>query len=347
MANLIISNVCDAACDYCFAASHMTAMRAPSAPAFMTSREFTQALDYLDRSGIDEARLLGGEPTLHPDFPTFVEAAARRGKRLVIFTHGLMPKTALQSLLELPAEKCCLIVNMSAEFRNSQADDQQTARRRRILEVLGPRAMPGYNIQSPSFDLGDLIQIARETGMRRTIRLGMALPGPKSSNRFIHPKQYHLVGSQISHQAEQAAREGFTLDLDCGFVRCMFTDSELVSLNKDGVKVGFHCSPILDICPGGRVLHCFSLSDRFEQSFCGGLTSASLHEAFENEIRSYRTAGVFSDCSACVHKFNRECSGGCLAATLKRFQPAAFQMALPNDFPLKQEPAHERSSFSV
>jgi organic radical activating enzyme len=334
MANLIISNVCDAACGYCFAAAHMTATRAPSTPAFMTAREFEEALDYLDRSGIDEARLLGGEPTLHPDFPAFVEAATRRGKRLVIFTHGLMPEAALQSLLELPAEKCSLIVNMSAEFRNSLASGQPTARRRSVLEILGSRTMPGYNIQSPRFDLSDLIHIARETGMRRTIRLGMALPGPKSSNRFIHPKEYRLVGSQISRQAEQAAREGFTLDLDCGFVRCMFSDAELASMHKNGAKVGFHCGPILDICPGGRVLHCFSVSDRFEQPFSGGLTSASLHEAFDAQIRSYRTAGVFSDCSACVHKFTRQCSGGCLAATLRRFQPAAFQMALPADFPL-------------
>jgi MoaA/NifB/PqqE/SkfB family radical SAM enzyme len=334
MANLIISNVCDAACDYCFAASHMTAMRAPSAPAFMSAREFEKALNYLDHSGIEEARLLGGEPTLHPDFPAFVEAAIRRGKRLVIFTHALIPEAALQSLLDLPAEKCCLIVNMSAEFRNSQVGDQQAARRLSILKVLGSRAMPGYNIQSPGFDLSVLIQTARETGMRRTIRLGMALPGPKSSNRFIHPKQYRLVGSQISRQAEQVAREGFTLDVDCGFVRCMFSDAELSSLNHDGAKVGFHCSPILDICPDDRVLHCFSLSDRFVQPFSGRLASPCLHEAFEAQIHGYRTAGVFSDCSTCVHKLNRECSGGCLAATLKRFQPAAFELAIPDNFSL-------------
>jgi len=54
--------------------------------------DFDKALDFLLRSGIDQARLLGGEPTLHPEFVQLAESALRRGLRLLVFSNGLMPE---------------------------------------------------------------------------------------------------------------------------------------------------------------------------------------------------------------------------------------------------------------
>jgi organic radical activating enzyme len=331
MANLVVSNVCSASCGYCFANAYLASTRTAAAPAFMSLEEFDCALDFLDRSGIDEARILGGEPTLHPDFPALVRQARRHGKRVVVFTHGGMPEAALQSLLDVPAEECSVIVNVSAVFAGSSEHRRIDEQRRRGLHELGPRAQLGFTIQSPDFDLTEVIRTAAETAVRKVIRLGMALPGPQASNRSVHPKQYRSIGSRIARQAGLAARQGVGLDLDCGFVRCMFSDEEIASLKQNGSQFGWHCSPVLDICPGGEVLHCFSLSDRFKQPFSSQATSASLHAAFDVQTRPYRTAGVFRECSTCAFKIGQECSGGCLSATLRRFQPAAIRVELPEN----------------
>lgn len=310
-------------------------------PVFMSLPEFEQALEYLDRSGIDDARLLGGEPTLHPEFSEFVQIASRRGKRIVVFTHAVMPDSALQSLMAIPEEKCSLIVNMSAVFRELPDVDAQAEKRQRTLVQLGQRAMPGFTIQTADFDLSQVTQVAKETGMRKIIRLGLALPGAGTSNQFVHPKQYRLIGSRIAQQAELAASQGFILSFDCGFVRCMFSEDELLHLRDYGAEMAWHCSPILDICPNNKVFHCFSLSDRFVQPFTAQVNAANLHSVFEQQISAYRMAGIFRECANCTYKTSHECSGGCLSAVLKRFRPASFRVDFFNNQPIIKEKAFE------
>ena len=76
---------------YCFAGAYLATSRDQGA-AFIDAAAFEQRLDFLERSGIPEARLIGGEPTLHPAFPDLVAAARSRGLRITVFSHGLMPR---------------------------------------------------------------------------------------------------------------------------------------------------------------------------------------------------------------------------------------------------------------
>ena len=81
MANLVLTTACSLSCDYCFTRG----VWPPGAPReLMSLHTFEGALDFLERSGIREARLLGGEPTLHPDFPQLARSALDRGFRLQI-----------------------------------------------------------------------------------------------------------------------------------------------------------------------------------------------------------------------------------------------------------------------
>jgi molybdenum cofactor biosynthesis enzyme MoaA len=79
MANLVVADACNLKCAYCFARDHMQASKDNAAPAFISLATFEARLDFLDRSGIGEIRLIGGEPTLHPQFPEMIRRA-RRGE---------------------------------------------------------------------------------------------------------------------------------------------------------------------------------------------------------------------------------------------------------------------------
>jgi molybdenum cofactor biosynthesis enzyme MoaA len=111
MANLIITNVCNQKCCYCFADSYLQNNERPSANLSLST--FNKYLDYLDRSKIDQVRLLGGEPTLHPDFALFVKKSIQRRKNILIFSNGLMPESALQTLLEIPKDNVRVLVNVT------------------------------------------------------------------------------------------------------------------------------------------------------------------------------------------------------------------------------------------
>ena len=319
MANLMIAEVCNLECAYCFAGEHMRAVKASGAPAFISTEAFEERLDLLDRLGIGEARLIGGEPTLHPQFAALVQRARQRGKRVAVFSHGVLSGRALDCLAAIRPEDCTVLVNANAQGR-AQAEKRIFARRAEVLRALGERVLLGYNIYQVDFAADFLLPLILETGSRKAIRLGLAQPALGGQNACLHPKQYPRLGPKIAGFARRASQAGITLEFDCGFVRCMFSESELETLDQAGVKVGWHCGPVPDIDLGGMARHCFPLASRVGAATQAANSFAALVDALADQVRSYRIAGIYRECSACKYKLSGACSGGCLANTLARFR---------------------------
>jgi MoaA/NifB/PqqE/SkfB family radical SAM enzyme len=329
VANLAISAVCNQNCAYCFTVDHLK--RTPgsdddhplrASQAFIPVPVFRDHLAFLARSGVEEVRLLGGEPTLHPAFGTLVEHAMAAGMRIVVFTNGLMPEPALSCLEALAPDECTVLVNVNEP---TTADDGRGHERRLdTLRRLGKRAFPGFNIYRLDCQLDFLLPLIAETGCKPVVRLGMAQPCLSGNNQHVHPNQYRAVAVKIVRFARDATRAGVTLDFDCGFVRCMFSDADLKTLQAAGTKVGWRCNPILDVDIEGNVLHCYPLANLVRVPLLPESDAASLRSLFEAQTRPYRQAGVFKECSTCFFKEKGECPGGCLAATIRRFRRVPF-----------------------
>ncbi len=80
----------------------------------MSAVVFRRLLDLVRKSGGKEIRLLGGEPTLHPEFPALLESALARGLRLLVFSNGLMPGSAIEALAAMPPDRCRVVLNIEA-----------------------------------------------------------------------------------------------------------------------------------------------------------------------------------------------------------------------------------------
>jgi len=328
MANVAISGVCNLRCPYCFAGSYLAASREQGA-AFIDAAAFEQRLDFLVRSGIPEARLIGGEPTLHPAFPDLVARARARGLHVVVFTHGLMPPRALDCLAGLPADACTVLVNMNAGAASARPDPAEAAQRIETLIRLGGRATPGFTIYRPDFDLAGLLPVVLGTGCRPAIRLGLAQPMLGGGNAYLHPKQYRAAGARIAAFAREAAAAGVALQFDCGFVRCMFTEQELAVLEQGGSDFAPRCSPILDLDLAGAASHCFPLTGIVEAPVGPGATAQDLRAALARETAPYRLAGIYARCSGCPEKARGACTGGCLAVTMRRFRGGPVRVIVP------------------
>lgn len=315
MANLTISAVCNQRCPYCFTADYLSG--GGPGQHFLDSGDFDARLDFLDRSGIDQVRLLGGEPTLHPQFPALVERARARGKTIVVFTNGMMPAESLACLESLPATACSVLVNV-----NDPADERQ----RTAIRRLGERAMVGFNIYRPDFRPEFLLPLIAETGCRPAIRLGLAHPTLSGENRYVYPHQYVAIGRKIVGFARRAGDAGVRVEFDCGFVRCMFADQDLETLAALGADVGWRCNPILDVGLDGRVIHCYPLSRLGSLPLAPQTDAPALRRAFESRTRPYRQAGIFRECPTCPFKASGVCPGGCLAATIRRFRHTPFTL---------------------
>lgn len=324
MANLTISTVCNQHCPYCFTSDYLGDSRVSQ--SFLEVSDFDARLDFLDRSDIDQARFLGGEPTLHPQFPELIELARARGKKVVVFTNGLTPGESLACLEELSATECTVLVNVNDP---SEAGEETFERQRATIRRLGKRALLGFNIYRPDFQPAFLLSLIAEADCRPAVRLGLAQPCLSGDNRYIHPNQYVAIGQKVVRFARVAASSNVTIEFDCGFVRCMFSDEDLETLEALGADVGWRCNPILDVGIDGRVIYCYPLSRLGSLPLTPETTAPALRSGFESLARPYRQAGVFKECSTCSFKLSGTCPGGCLAATIRRFRHTSFTLAVP------------------
>ena len=304
MANIALTTACNRDCVYCFAGAQRR-----SGVSQMSIETFEKALDFLERSGIDEARLLGGEPTLHPEFPRFAEMALERGLRVRVFSNGLMPEPALRWLESHDA----------AVLMNTTAGDRRQAR---TLGRLGNRVTLGFNIYTPAFDPAFLLDLIREHGLAPNIRFGLAHPAADGSNRFLHPVHYQIVGTRLARFHEEARAAGVESTFDCGFVPCMFPPGFLDALGPAAADIGTRCSPILDILPDGQVVSCYPLATLAREPLLEDETAAALRSRFSGRFSGYRRLGVFRECAACEVRESGRCNGGCLAASMQRLRPA-------------------------
>jgi hypothetical protein len=324
VANLAISAVCNQHCPYCFTVDHLNSSGAGR--DFLDIGDFEARLSFLERSGIDEIRLLGGEPSLHPQFIELIERARKTGKHITIFSNGLMPERALSYLESLPLTECTVLVNVNEP---RMVGEETHMWRYAAIRRLGERVLPGFNIYQADFQLDFLLPVIAEVGCRPAIRLGLAQPCLSGDNQYVHPNQYVAIGQKIVRFARIAASAGVRLEFDCGFVRCMFSDADLATLKTLGTDVGWRCNPILDVDIEGQVIYCYPLSGLGGMPLTAEADAPALRSAFEARTRPHRQAGVFQECSTCSFKACGECPGGCLAVTMRRFRHTPFILAVP------------------
>ncbi len=330
MANIVVSSVCNLKCPFCFAGQFLDAARLEAGSVFISVEAFEERLEFLDRSGINEIRLIGGEPTLHPHFPELIARARQRSQHIVVFSHGLMPERAVASLEAIPKEACTVLVNMNAaQLAEAGRTHRLLQQRMEVLVRLGQRVLPGYTIYASRFDLDPLLAIIEQVDCRREIRVGLAQPILDGNNTYLHPKQYRFVGARLAEFARRAADHQVKLAFDCGFVRCMFDDNDRDILKRCGTDFASHCNPILDIAISGEVIHCFPLTEKVQLQANSGLDAGEMRTALSARTRVYRSAGIYPECSACRYKRSGECSGGCLGIVLRRFEHTPVRLQLP------------------
>lgn len=320
MANLILTNYCNANCGFCFAADFRI-RTARTVPAAMSDEEFDGWLDFVREAGIRELRLLGGEPTLHPLFVDFVRKGRDAGMSVTVFTNGLIPDGALNALAGLDPEVCTVVVNMNAAVTS---DEQE--RRNHSLRILGSRVTPGITLISPDFTLLPVVSAIRAYGLNPLIRIGLSHPTRKGFNHALHPKRYSALGQALFEQSFLTAKYGIGMDADCGFVRCMFGD-KFSQLTANGFRYASNCTPVLDLCTGNVVLPCFALSNLVQLDGRNFRHEGEAYERLTEMLKPFHNFGIYPECAECAYFETESCCGGCLAARLRRMRaPSGAQI---------------------
>jgi len=308
MPNLVITTSCNRACGYCF-----TDRRAGDRN--MAAQDAAEVLDMFRVSGLKQVRLLGGEPTLHPEFTVILEQALNRDFEVLIFSNGLMPPGALEAIARAPERRCRVMLNLPVGPDRSPDEDKFLSA---AAARLGPRASVGVNLYAPGMALSDASEFVKRYGLARVIRVGLAHPRLDRANRYLHPRHYRRVGEELEQWFDAVGPEGFRLSFDCGFVPCMFSGQFVESAAAEPVEPGICCGPIPDVLPDLSSVHCFPLAELDQLPISGIGTIQELGKMHQARVRAFRRPGVFPECAACELRRQAQCHGGCISAAMLR-----------------------------
>lgn len=320
MPNLLLTRRCVRQCPYCFAQDYMS----ESGQDVLRWEDYIYVLDFFERSRISVLSLMGGEPTLHPDFILMAQYALRRGFKLRLFTSGILSNEVRHSLVQLIGrydqdDAIHLIVNVNEPTLTSEA---HRAAQAALLEVCPTRISISFNLYRVNFDLGFVFDLIERYGLIRKLRLGLAHPIALAAqpNTFISPSNYREVTRNLDRCLPLFETQQITPEFDCGFPICAFADEQLGRLVKLGASFNWICGPIVDIGPTLDVWPCFPLAQLGSQSLYDFDNFVELRQHFAAAIARQLDAQrkIYPECDGCAAPTRKLCGGGCVAYQIQR-----------------------------
>ncbi|OGW29868.1 MAG: hypothetical protein A2X56_05465 [Nitrospirae bacterium GWC2_57_13] len=321
MANILLTQRCVRSCPYCFAKEHMSRS---ALEATLSWEDLIYLADLIQISGEHRVSLLGGEPTIHPEFVNYVAYLLERKIGITVFTSGIVPPRTLEDMTsafrQIPEQRLSFVCNLNDPHLSPPTEFERIGP---FLEEFGPRTVPGFNIYRPDFSLDFLFDYINRYGMVHQIRMGLAHPIPGAKNAFVSIEDIRTAMDRLVSYAPSFRRFRVVPSLDCGFPLCAFTDEQLGMLYRIvGDPIRFGCSPAFDIGPDMSVWCCFPLSTYHKKSVFEFNSIGEIVTFYREKLRGLRieAGGLYEDCDECTYREEGKCAGGCAAHLLSRFR---------------------------
>ena len=121
-----VTEGCNASCHFCLNANDRT-------NSYMEIDKFSLLCNYFIRHGFDKIAIMGGEPTIHPDFISIMEIAQSCFSQVYLFTNALDSKKLVQFV---PRENDVIIYN--ANFAKNLTKEKLLLSKpgKRVLDVV-------------------------------------------------------------------------------------------------------------------------------------------------------------------------------------------------------------------
>lgn len=230
--NLMINNYCNFKCSYCFAQETMHSKNATN----VTMENFCIYLDWLKQAGEPHVRLIGGEPTMHPQLEALIDKVIEYDyfKDILIFSNFSF-KPEVTEMLISKSQKIQLRFLPNINNFNLLLPTQ----RERILYNLDmlTAAIPdfrnlGVNIYSPDMDLTQWEDLICKYDIS-DLRFSIVLPNEKLPEDFDFYTFFHSYQDLLLQMAELSVKYGVHLNCDCnGLPICCFDDDAVITLMK-------------------------------------------------------------------------------------------------------------------
>lgn len=330
MANIMLTDVCNLRCKYCFANEFVN-----YDPNEITIENFKKAVNFIAAAGDRSLGLIGGEPTLHSHFKEILQylIADDRFEMITLFTNGVQLGGYAN---ELAHPKFRILLNC-----NSPADIGETAYQKmcsNLESLIDDHYMKdhitlGINIYEATFDFSYLLELLKKYNFHH-VRMSLTVPNTKDKRIVYATDFFQQMKPGLLKFVCSMLENGIVPHYDCNKMPvCMFTSEDIENVVSryelidaavrhrrfsSGDSSLFteesRCSPIVDIRQDLTAVRCFGLSACTKVHIADYKNVGDLRNYYINSIDSYGAKlSTSKKCSLCYRNKTLKCTGGCLA----------------------------------
>ena len=313
--NVLLNNYCNLKCEYCFANDVLN-----DSNENMTMANFKKVLDFSIKSNVDGVRLIGGEPTLHPQFLNFIMEAGRRDeiRHVHVFTNGTFGEEIAYALKLLAQRKrVSLLINYNHPMYLTAKQNENIQNNLKMLSGVVDLRL-GINIYQEDQDYEYLIDDCIKYGIK-SVRWSLVVPNTtdkasESINAYFK-RHFPLIKRFI----KDCVDNGLDPYVDCNNIPICMMDDEYIRylsmVSPQNLKTS-HCNPVIDVKPNLDVFRCFVMSDETDcyKKLDEFKDMRDIDEYFKRNIDNhYNGKPLLNACTQCPSYKQRNRSCACLA----------------------------------
>ena len=191
--------------------------------------------------------LKGNEPLLYPFLEQLFASAAKRHIAIIPETTGLFPTLAR----ELVLKNCTsLFFKLYRSDLTSDSDKEEIQENADAFKAANIKLSIVCIVDDFAADYSCILEFAKKNNIRE-ILFRLPCRRPMNAMRpFIKWYSMNLIKN---------LEEGYVTSVDCGLMRCAFTEEELGIRERLGLTTPA-CCPHLGVMPSGLVCHCWELT---------------------------------------------------------------------------------------
>lgn len=314
MPNIAILNYCNLQCPYCFANRFITEEQ----KQIITLDQLSQILTFLNKNRVNRLGIIGGEPTLHPQFEKIIltceEFLSKNNNKIstLVFSNGIK----LQDYYKL-FNKAHVLINLNEPDvvgNKNWNSIQNGLNKLNAIGAMRENVTFGINLYPDMKDFSYIFEILKKY-KKDSVRCSYVAPTCKfdKSNKETY---YTNAKPLFLDFVRMANYNNIKVDLDCNNIPfCYFSDQELKEVKMAGcVENNKWCNPVIDITPDMKATSCFGAYNLVDIKDFECIEDVQKYFQYTAMYERYKKNNT-GKCQNCKQYQNLICQGGCLAFT--------------------------------
>lgn len=318
--NIAITSKCNKGCNYCFAKESMDSFNKQD----NNIMELDTFESILQKHNSDHLKLLGGEPTLHPQFEELLNLCLRYNKKVTLISNFLFNEKKKNIIRKYYG-------NVINSFLINSTDLDVGSRLEKFKSNYNDIYTMLYNIDEEhrmscgltideSKDLGyyvNYINYLKENLLNiERMRISLNFPGSKDKKEDFYFLSNKNLGSLYVMLSKHLVDSNILPSCDCIIYPCMFENKEHFKYVKkfvDKTKTKCLSSPF-DVFLDKSISYCYPLKDTIRLNFDNYRKTSQISEDLNTRytsIRSLQKQNIPDICKKCAF-YDNDCHGPCM-----------------------------------